>query len=105
MLHARIDAMTTAGGATVPTMRLARWWDADLSYGFRHSPVAIVSALVLAICLAAAPFAPWIAAHNPSALATLNLTDARSNGLSGAIQGAKRAAARHMASTSADTIA
>ena len=43
MLHARIDAMTTAGGATVPTRRLARWWDADLSYGFRHSPVAIVS--------------------------------------------------------------
>ena len=76
MLHARIDAMTTAGGATVPTRRLARWWDADLSYGFRHSPVAIVSALVLAICLAAALFAPWIAPHNPFDLATLNLTDA-----------------------------
>src|SRR5438132_5368055 len=76
MLHARIDAMTTAGGATVPTRRLARWWDADLSYGFRRSPVAIVSALVLAVCLVAALFAPWIAPHNPFDLATLNLTDA-----------------------------
>jgi len=29
--------------------RLARWWDGDLAYGFRRSPVAIVSALVLAM--------------------------------------------------------
>src|SRR5213594_3783358 len=56
--------------------RLARWWDADLAYGFRRSPVAIVSALVLFVCLAAALFAPWIAPHNPFDLATLNLTDA-----------------------------
>src|SRR5947199_315354 len=55
---------------------LARWWDADLAYGFRRSPVALVSALVLAVCLAAALFAPWIAPHNPFDLATLNLTDA-----------------------------
>ena len=61
---------------TVASGRLARWWDADLAYGFRRSPVAIVSALVLAVCLAAALFAPWIAPHNPFDLATLNLTDA-----------------------------
>ncbi len=60
---------------TAPS-RLARWWDADLSYSFRHSPVAVVSALTLAVCLCAALFAPWIAPHNPFDLATLNLTDA-----------------------------
>ena len=56
--------------------RLARWWDADLAWSFRHSPVAVVSAVTLALCLAAALFAPWIAPHNPFDLATLNLTDA-----------------------------
>ena len=56
--------------------RLHRWWDADLAYGFRHSPVAIGSALVLLVCLAGAFFAPWLAPHNPFDLATLNLTDA-----------------------------
>jgi peptide/nickel transport system permease protein len=56
--------------------RLARWWDADLAYGFRHSPVALTSGLVLLVCLAGALFAPWLAPHNPFDLATLNLTDA-----------------------------
>jgi peptide/nickel transport system permease protein len=56
--------------------RLERWWASDLAYGFRHSPVAVVSALVLFICLAAALFAPWVAPHNPFDLATLNLGDA-----------------------------
>ena len=55
---------------------LGRWWDSDLAYGFRHSPMAVVSALVLFACLAAALFAPWIAPHNPFDLATLNLGDA-----------------------------
>ena len=40
--------------ATLPApSRLTRWWDGDLAYSFRHSPVAIVSAAVLALCLAA----------------------------------------------------
>ncbi len=64
--------MTTAA---IPG-RLGRWWDGDLAYGFRHSPVAVVSALVLLVCLAAALFAPWVAPHNPFDLATLNLSDA-----------------------------
>jgi peptide/nickel transport system permease protein len=61
-----------------PTMaeRLAVAWDSDLAYSFRRSPVAIASAIVLAICLAAALFAPWIAPHNPFDLRTLNLLDA-----------------------------
>src|SRR5438270_629691 len=36
--------------------RLARWWGSDLAYNFRHSPVAVVSAVVLVICLGAAFF-------------------------------------------------
>src|ERR1700693_6631786 len=66
--------------------RLARLWEGDLAYGFRHSPVAVVSALVLAVCLAAALFAPWIAPHNPFDLATLNLSDALAppHGMAGA---------------------
>jgi peptide/nickel transport system permease protein len=75
--------MTTAA---VRASRLARWRDSDLAYSFRHSPVAIVSAVVLAVCLGAAMFAPWVAPHNPFDLATLNLLDALSppHGMEGA---------------------
>src|SRR5438093_2654174 len=69
-----------------PAGRLARWWGSDLAYNFRHSPVAVVSAVVLFICLGAAVFAPWVAPHNPFDLATLNLLDALTppHGLPGA---------------------
>jgi peptide/nickel transport system permease protein len=79
--------MTTA--ATVRASRLSRWRDSDLSYSFRHSPVAMVSAVVLALCLGAALFAPWVAPHNPFDLATLNLLDALSppQGMTGARPG------------------
>ena len=56
--------------------RLAAAWAGDVGYSFRRSPVAIVSAVVLAICLGAALFAPWVAPHNPFDLRTLNLLDA-----------------------------
>ena len=62
--------------SAAPGSRLARWWGSDLAYNFRRSPVAIVSAVVLFICLGAALFAPWVAPHNPFDLATLNLMDA-----------------------------
>ncbi|MGH8798716.1 MAG: ABC transporter permease [Casimicrobiaceae bacterium] len=79
--------MTTA--TAVPASRLARWRDSDLAYSFRHSPVAIVSAAVLLVCLGAALFAPWVAPHNPFDLATLNLLDALSppQGMAGARPG------------------
>jgi peptide/nickel transport system permease protein len=63
-------ARATLGG------RLAAVWSGDVAWSFRHSPVAIVSATVLAVCLFSALFAPWVAPHNPFDLATLNLTDA-----------------------------
>ncbi len=56
--------------------RLAGAWNSDVAWSFRHSPVAIVSAIVLATCLFAALFAPWVAPHNPFDLRTLNLSDA-----------------------------
>src|SRR5450432_1273378 len=62
---------------TVPSRR-AGWWESDLAYSFRRSPVAVVSATVLLVCLGAALFAPWVAPHNPFNLATLNLLDALS---------------------------
>jgi peptide/nickel transport system permease protein len=67
-------------------LRLAGWWDSDIAYSFRRSPVAIVSAVVLVVCLGAAIFAPWVAPHNPFDLATLNLLDALSppRGMTGA---------------------
>ena len=64
----------------VPKVRLAArvgsLWDSDVAWSFRHSPVALGSAIVLGICLAAALFAPWVAPHNPFDLRTLNLLDA-----------------------------
>jgi peptide/nickel transport system permease protein len=56
--------------------RLAAAWASDVGWSFRHSPVAIGSAIVLAVCLGAALFAPWIAPHNPFDLKTLELSDA-----------------------------
>jgi peptide/nickel transport system permease protein len=71
---------------TTAPPRAYRWWDTDLAYSFRRSPVAMVSAAVLLICLGASLFAPWVAPHNPFDLATLNLLDALTppHGLPGA---------------------
>jgi len=60
----------------LPRGGLASLWDSDLAYSFRRSPVAVVSAAVLAVCLFGALFAPWIAPHNPFDLRTLSLGDA-----------------------------
>jgi len=56
---------------------LARWWDGDLAYSFRRSPVAIGAALVLLVIVGGAALAPWVAPHNPLDLASLNLMDSR----------------------------
>ncbi len=57
--------------------QISRWFDSDIGYSFRNSPVAIAAAIVGAICLFCAVFAPWIAPHNPYDLSTLELSDAR----------------------------
>jgi peptide/nickel transport system permease protein len=56
-----------------PQSRFARWWDSDVGYAFRHSPVAMVSAAVTLVLILSAVFAPLIAPHDPFNPATLNL--------------------------------
>ena len=68
--------LDAAGFGSYSRQALSSWWDSDVSWSFRHSPVAVVSAIVLGICLTAAVFAPWVAPHNPFDLRTLNLLDA-----------------------------
>ncbi|MGH8708225.1 MAG: ABC transporter permease [Burkholderiales bacterium] len=54
---------------------LRRAWAHDLAWSFRHSPVAVLAALLTLACVGSALFAPWIAPQNPFDSATLNLTD------------------------------
>jgi peptide/nickel transport system permease protein len=68
--------MSTPPAAAKLPGALARWWDSDVAYSFRHSPVAIVAALVAFVLIFAAVFAQWVAPHNPFDLATINLMDA-----------------------------
>ncbi len=55
----------------------ARFFNGDVWFSFRHSPTAIVAAVIAALCLIGSVFAPWVSPHNPFDLATLNLSDAR----------------------------
>ena len=55
----------------------ARFFDGDIWYSFRTSPVAIVAAVLAFICMFCAVFAPWVSPHNPFDLASLELSDAR----------------------------
>jgi peptide/nickel transport system permease protein len=48
----------------------------DLAYSFRHSPVAIVAAVLTVICVGGALFAPWLAPQNPFDAASLDLNKA-----------------------------
>ena len=71
-------AFAVPAGTPGPGARLAAAWASDVAFSFRRSPVAVASAIVLAVCLAAALLAPWVAPHNPFDLRTLNLLDALS---------------------------
>jgi peptide/nickel transport system permease protein len=61
----------------VPPGALARFFAGDVWYSFKQSPVAIVSAVLVLICVVSALFAPWLSPHNPFDLASLDLSDAR----------------------------
>ncbi|MBI5907225.1 MAG: ABC transporter permease [Burkholderiales bacterium] len=56
---------------------LSRFWDSDIGYSFRTSPVAMAAAAVALICIFCAVFAGFVAPHNPFDLSTLALGDAR----------------------------
>ena len=55
---------------------LAKFWEGDLAWSWRHTPVAIVATVLLAILLIASFGADVLAPHNPFDLATINLIDA-----------------------------
>lgn len=55
---------------------LSKFWDGDLAWSWRNTPVAIVATLTLLVMLVAAFGADWIAPHNPFDLATIELLDA-----------------------------
>jgi len=56
---------------------LARWFDSDVGYSFRTSPMAIAAAVIAFVCVFSSVFAGWVAPHNPFDLASLDLMDAR----------------------------
>jgi len=67
-----------AGTGAAPAARVARWrllLGSDLWHAFVHSRVALLAAAVALLCLGGALFAPWLAPHDPSDLATLDLAD------------------------------
>jgi peptide/nickel transport system permease protein len=69
----------TRAQSFAPTARretLARAWDSDLAYSFRHSPVTVMAAGLTLLRVGGALLAPWIAPYNPFDLASVNLLDA-----------------------------
>ena len=71
--------MTTTSTPATPAApgAFARFFDGDVWYSFKTSPMAIVAAVIAFICIFCAVFANWVAPHNPFDLATLDLADAR----------------------------
>ncbi len=63
----------TVGAQLVDGVR--RFRDSDVFYSFKRSPVAMAAALVTAIFVISAVFAPWLAPHQPFDLATVELLD------------------------------
>jgi len=58
-----------------PRSFFRRFWDSDVFFSFRRSPVTIAAALVTLLLVGAAVFAPWIAPYDPFNPASLNLMD------------------------------
>jgi peptide/nickel transport system permease protein len=56
---------------------ILRWFDSDVGYSFRTSPMAILAAAIAFVCVFAAVFADVVAPHQPFDLTTLVLSDAR----------------------------
>ena len=55
---------------------LRRFFDGDIYYSFKRSPLVIAAAAIIVVGALAAAFAAWVAPHNPFDLRTLNLLDA-----------------------------
>jgi len=57
--------------------RWERFFDSDVWFSFRTSPLAMVAAAVALLCAFCAFLAPWVAPYDPFDLAALDLSDAR----------------------------
>ena len=57
-------------------MILRRFWDHDLAWSFRRSPVTIVAAALTLICVGAAFLSPWVSPQDPFDAAALDLNAA-----------------------------
>lgn len=53
----------------------ARFFDGDIWFSFKRSPVTVLAAVVTVTFMSAAFFAPWVAPHNPFDLAQVDLLD------------------------------
>ncbi len=60
-----------------PPGLLARVFDSDVWWSFTRSPAVMVAAAVSLLMVLSALFAPWIAPHDPTDLAKLDLLDSR----------------------------
>jgi peptide/nickel transport system permease protein len=54
---------------------LVRFFDSDVWYSFKRSPITVLAAIVTFGMLGAALFAPWLAPHDPFDLAQVDLLD------------------------------
>jgi peptide/nickel transport system permease protein len=55
---------------------IRRAFDSDIYFSFRRSRITMVAAATALVLILSAVLAPWIAPHNPTDLATINLMDA-----------------------------
>jgi peptide/nickel transport system permease protein len=69
------DIRPSAGARIADALR--RFFGSDVFYSFRRSPVTIIAFIVTVLLFVMALFAPWLAPHNTSDVASLNLMDAR----------------------------
>jgi peptide/nickel transport system permease protein len=65
----------TASARATPAGRWHRVLASDLWHDFTHSPLTMLAAAILLVCVGGALFAPWLAPHDPSDLAALDLAD------------------------------
>jgi peptide/nickel transport system permease protein len=65
----------TSNAAPKRPGRLARWWDSDIAFSFRSSPVTVVATILALVLVLAAVAAPLIAPYDPFDPSSLDLSD------------------------------
>jgi peptide/nickel transport system permease protein len=71
-----IPAASPPANPPTPPGRARRFFDSDILYSFRRSPVTVAAAVVAALIIFGALAAPLVAPHNPYDLASVSLMDA-----------------------------